>query len=69
MAKVRITVTIDPDIEEWLRPEATASGKSLSMLIRTCLREYRQIAPNRFSKTSGIKSSTDEAWRRPKNEG
>ena len=61
--KNRITVTIDSDIEEWLRPESISSGKSMSHLIRNCLREFHELRPDRFSGTK--RASSEKAWQSP----
>lgn len=63
MTKKRVTVTIDPDIDEWLRPEASSTGKSLSNLIRICLREYHELQPERFSTTNRARKEAEETFR------
>ena len=65
MTKVRVTVTIDDDIDQWLRPEARSTGKSLSQLIRICLREYHDLQPNRFSMTDKARAPAEETWQIP----
>ncbi len=65
MTKKRVTITIDPDIEQWLLPEAKSTGKSLSHLIRICLREYHELYPNRFSTTDKARSDSEETWQIP----
>lgn len=65
MKKNRITVTIDSDIEKWLRPEANSTGKSLSHLIRICLREFHDLRPNRFSTSDKARAPSEQTWRIP----
>ncbi|UWQ77946.1 ribbon-helix-helix protein, CopG family [Leisingera sp. S132] len=63
MSKHRITITVDPDIDEWLQAGAKTYGRSLSELVRICLREFSQEHPNRFSTTDKARSKSEEAWR------
>lgn len=63
MTKLRITVTIDPDIEEWLRAGVNSYGRSLSELVRICLHEFSHEHPNRFSTVDKARSKSEEAWR------
>uniref|UniRef100_UPI003532572D ribbon-helix-helix protein, CopG family n=1 Tax=Pararhizobium sp. IMCC3301 TaxID=3067904 RepID=UPI003532572D len=65
MTKKRVTVTIDPDIDKWLRPEASSTGKSLSNLIRICLREYHELRPERFSTTNKARSEAEDTFKIP----
>ncbi len=65
MTKKRVTVTIDADIEKWLMPEANSTGKSLSHMIRICLREYHELYPARFSTSNNTRSSSEETWQIP----
>ncbi len=62
MKKSRITITIDSEIENWLRPEANFSGKSLSHMVRLCLREYYLLKPERFSRKNKARSESENAF-------
>ena len=66
MTKTRVTVTLDPDVEDWLRAGASSGSKSLSDTIRICLREYAQINPTRFSRADRARTATENAWLRSK---
>lgn len=63
MTKTRITVTVDPDIEEWLRAGTKRHGRSLSELVRICLDEFKQEHPNRFLTADKARSKSEDAWR------
>ena len=63
MGKLRITVTIDPDIEEWLGAASKCHGRSLSEIVRLCLREFHDMQPNRFSTADKARSEVPEPWR------
>lgn len=63
MTKHRITITVDPDIDEWLQRGANTYGRSLSELVRICLREFSQEHPNRFSTADKARTEKPEAWR------
>lgn len=65
MKKSRITITMDAEIEKWLRPEATFTGKSLSHLIRLCLQEYYELKPDRFSRRDKARNSSEKAYQIP----
>jgi metal-responsive CopG/Arc/MetJ family transcriptional regulator len=64
MAKTRITITLDPEIEAWVTVAAKAIGKSQSEIVRICLREYFAQNPNRFSMSDKARSDSEDAWRR-----
>ena len=64
MSKTRVTVTLDPDIEDWLRAGAKAGGKSLSDVVRSCLREFHELSPNRFSRSDKARAESEDAWKR-----
>ena len=64
MTKKRVTITLDADIEEWLDAGSKAGGKSLSEVIRLCLREYAQVNPTRFLRTDKARLRTETAWKR-----
>lgn len=64
MGKTRVTVTLDRDIEEWLQAGSKGAGKSLSEVIRTCLREYHDAHPNRFVRADKARSRSEDAWKR-----
>ena len=63
MGKLRITVTIDHDIEDWLVSASNCYGRSMSEIIRICLREFRDRQPNRFSTADKARSENPEPWR------
>jgi len=63
MSKHRITITVDPDIDEWLQTGAETYGRSLSELVRICLREFKQEHPTRFCTTNKARTEKPEAWR------
>ena len=63
MTKHRITITVDPDIDQWLQRGSNAYGRSLSELVRICLREFIHEDPNRFSTVDKARTETPEAWR------
>ncbi|MGR3599161.1 MAG: ribbon-helix-helix protein, CopG family [Heliomarina sp.] len=63
MSKHRITITVDPDIDEWLQASAKIYGRSLSELVRICLREFSQEHPTRFATRDKARTETPEAWR------
>lgn len=65
MPKTRVTVTLDSEIEEWVRAGAEASGNSISQIIRLCLDEYMNDNPERFSRANKARSETEGAWLRP----
>ena len=58
----RITITLDPEIEAWLGPNAISTGKSMSELVRVCLREFHHQYPNRFSMSDKAKGRSEDAW-------
>lgn len=62
--KTRVTVTLDEDIEAWLRAGAVSGSKSLSEVIRLCLREYSELKPSRFLRTDSARNASEAAWRR-----
>jgi hypothetical protein len=62
MKKSRITITIDPEIDNWLRPEASFTGKSLSHMVRLCLIEYYQLKPERFSRNNKARTESENAF-------
>lgn len=64
MGKTRVTVTLDEDIEVWLQAGSKSASKSLSEIIRICLREYHRTQPNRFARADKARSSSEDAWRR-----
>jgi hypothetical protein len=64
MNKTRVTVTLDFDIEEWLRAGSKSSNKSLSELIRICLREQYLTDRARFMRTDKARSASEAAWKR-----
>ena len=63
MSKLRITVTVDPEIEDWLRGSAKVYGRSLSELIRICLVEFHESNPHRFSTFDKTRTERPERWR------
>ena len=63
MNKRRVTVTIDPDIEDWLDAGVKCYGRSLSEVIRICLREFHDAEPDRFSRRNRAREETPEPWR------
>ncbi|MFN7268961.1 MAG: ribbon-helix-helix protein, CopG family [Cereibacter sp.] len=64
MPKIRVTVTLDKEIEDWLRAGSISSGSSLSELIRRALKEYRMQNPQRFLRGDKSRSASDTAWLR-----
>ena len=64
MTKIRVTVSLDEDIEEWLRVGSRVTKKSISELIRICLRDYREQQPNKFSRADKARSQSEDAWKR-----
>ena len=62
MAKTRVTITLDPLVEEWLRAGSEATGKSLSHVIRLSLEEYAAMKPDRFSRSDKARSTSERAW-------
>jgi len=64
MAKTRITITLDPDIEEWLKAGAMSGNKSLSEVVRLCLREYSAAHPTRFLRTDKARLKSEAPWMR-----
>lgn len=65
MTGKRITITLDQGIEKWLRPEAEASKRSMSELVRVCLREYSDTDPFRYSAKQQAGSDIERAWKKP----
>jgi hypothetical protein len=65
MKKSRITVTMDAEIEKWLRPEASFTGKSISHLIRICLQEYYELQPDRFSRKDKARTTSEKTFQIP----
>lgn len=63
MGKRRITVTIDPEIENWLDAGAMCYGRSVSEIIRICLKEFHELKPRRFSTADKAWGETPESWR------
>lgn len=64
MKKIRVTITLDPDVEEWLRAGAQSGGKSLSETVRLCLREYSTSHPTRFLRSDMAREKSEQAWKR-----
>ena len=63
MSKRRITITVDPDIDDWLQVGANTYGRSMSELVRICLREFSEEHPNRFLTKDKARTKTPESWR------
>ncbi|WP_306114210.1 hypothetical protein [Roseovarius sp. MMSF_3305] len=64
MKKTRVTITLDPDIEYWLRAGAKSGSKSLSEVVRQCLRDYAETNPENILRTDKAREKSEEAWRR-----
>ena len=64
MKKTRVTITLDPDIEDWLKAGARSGSKSLSETVRLCLREYANSHPNRFLRSDKAREKSEDPWKR-----
>ncbi len=68
MSKTRVTISLDPDIEDWLRASSEATGKSLSQIVRLSLKEFSVLQPERFSRSDKARSVSESAWRKSSDE-
>ncbi|KAE9628858.1 ribbon-helix-helix protein, CopG family [Parasedimentitalea maritima] len=67
MKKTRVTVSLDPSIEEWLRAASERTGKSVSHVIRLSLEEYAALKPDRFSRSDKARKVSENAWLKSEN--
>lgn len=64
MAKNRITITLDDELNEWIYAASKTVNKSQSEIVRICLREFVAYKPLRFSRADKARSKSEQVWRR-----
>jgi len=64
MAKTRITITLEDNVQDWIYASAKATNKSQSEIVRICLREFMQNDPQHFSRFDKARTKSEDAWRK-----
>ncbi len=64
MAKTRITITLEKNLQDWIYASAKAMNKSQSEIVRICLQEFIQSDPQRFSRFDKARAKSEDAWRK-----